>query len=180
MNKSLRTSLWLILSLWSGWVGSAHAAVEVYDFSSDEGYARYQTLTYELRCPKCQNQNIADSNADIAKDLRREVHRMIEEGQSDDQIVDYMVSRYGDFVRYKPPFNTSTLLLWIGPAILAVAGLTGLFWAGRHRRQRATVNEETLTPEELARLDALLTSSKDSASDPESESDSASDPKSKK
>ncbi|MBK8973739.1 MAG: cytochrome c-type biogenesis protein CcmH [Hahellaceae bacterium] len=135
---------------------SVHAAVEVYDFTSDEGYARYQSLTYELRCPKCQNQNIADSNADIAKDLRREVHRLIEEGQSDDQIVDYMVTRYGDFVRYKPPFNTATLILWVGPAVLALCGVGGLFWLGRRRRQRQIPNETSLSQDEQARLDDLL------------------------
>src|SRR5690606_30584825 len=107
MRTTLLASV-LGLALW----GSAQAAIDTYEFGSDSERARFRQLTEELRCPKCQNQNIADSNAPIATDLRREIFRMLEEGKSDDEIVDYLVDRYGDFVRYKPPVNARTLLLW--------------------------------------------------------------------
>ncbi|RML38486.1 Cytochrome c-type bioproteinsis protein CycL, partial [Pseudomonas syringae pv. maculicola] len=82
----------------------------------DAERARYSELTRELRCPKCQNQDIADSNAPIAADLRKEIYRMLGEGQSNQKIIDFMVDRYGDFVRYKPSLNARTWLLWFGPA----------------------------------------------------------------
>ena len=89
----------------------AHAAIDTYEFQDEGARNRYRTLTEELRCPKCQNQNIADSDAPIAKDLRNEIHRMLGEGKSDDEIVDFLVARYGDFVHYKPPINERTWLL---------------------------------------------------------------------
>lgn len=91
---------------------TAQAAIDTYEFRDEAERERYRTLTEELRCPKCQNQNIADSNAPIAMDLRQEIFRMLEEGQNNDQIINYLVDRYGDFVRYNPPVNAKTLLLW--------------------------------------------------------------------
>jgi cytochrome c-type biogenesis protein CcmH len=81
----------------------------------------FRELTKELRCPKCQNQDIADSNAPIAADLRKEIFRMLGEGKDNQQIIDFMVDRYGDFVRYKPALNAKTALLWFGPAGLLLA-----------------------------------------------------------
>lgn len=83
--------------------GFAQAAIDTYEFSDESDRQRFRELTSELRCPKCQNQNIADSDAPIAMDLRREIFRMLESGQDDEQIVEHLVARYGDFVRYKPP-----------------------------------------------------------------------------
>lgn len=88
--------------------GIAHAAIDAYAFRDDAERARYSELTRELRCPKCQNQDIADSNAPIAADLRKEIYRMLGEGQSNQQIIDFMVDRYGDFVRYKPSLTART------------------------------------------------------------------------
>lgn len=85
--------------------------------------ARYERLTDELRCLVCQNQSIADSTADLADDLRRQVRTMLSDGASDEEILDYMVARYGDFVRYRPAFNEKTAMLWIGPFVLLGAGL---------------------------------------------------------
>jgi cytochrome c-type biogenesis protein CcmH len=85
--------------------------------------ARLQRITAELRCLVCQNQTIADSHSDLADDLRREVREQLRRGASDEQVVQFMTDRYGDFVRYRPPFNTSTALLWVGPAALLVIGL---------------------------------------------------------
>ena len=150
------TALAGLMLIWFAASGMALATVEVYDFSTEEGYARYQELTFELRCPKCQNQNIADSNAEIARDLRKEVHRLIEEGESNREIVDYMVARYGDFVRYKPPFNATTFALWTAPVVLALAGIGGIFWWGRRRRRMLPADNSTLTADEQQRLNDLL------------------------
>ncbi|RAU41612.1 MULTISPECIES: cytochrome c-type biogenesis protein [unclassified Pseudomonas] len=144
--------LWVVL----GWVGTAHAAIDAYTFKDDAERARYTELTRELRCPKCQNQDIADSNAPIAADLRKEIYRMLGEGQSNQQIIDFMVDRYGEFVRYKPELNAHTWLLWFGPAGLLLGGmvLIGVIVA-RRRRQRAEGPHE-LSDEERQRLAHLL------------------------
>ena len=102
---------------------AASAVIETYEFSTPQLQERYQLLSAELRCPKCQNQNIADSNAPIAQDLRRTLHGQLEQGASDQEILDYMVARYGEFVRYRPRFGGATTLLWLFPALLLVAGV---------------------------------------------------------
>ncbi|QQE90160.1 cytochrome c-type biogenesis protein [Azotobacter chroococcum] len=152
MKKPIRAMLLgLVLS------ATAHAAIDTYEFGSDAERERYRGLIEELRCPKCQNQNIADSDAPIAMDLRREIYRMLGEGQSDEQIVDYLVARYGDFVRYKPPLDARTLLLWYGPAgLLAVGfGVLALILV-RRRRSVATSASNALSPAERERLATLL------------------------
>jgi cytochrome c-type biogenesis protein CcmH len=125
------------------------------DFDNPEQLARYKTLTNELRCLVCQNQNIADSNADLAADLRREVHRMILEGKSDADVIDFMVTRYGDFVLYRPPLKAKTVLLWGAPLLLGVGGLVLLMLQLRARRRTASASMP-LNEDEQARLDALL------------------------
>jgi len=136
---------------------TAHAAIDTYDFKDEAERERYRTLTEELRCPKCQNQNIADSNAPIAMDLREEIFRMLEEGKSNDEIVAYLVDRYGDFVRYNPPVNTITLLLWYGPAGLLILGF-GVLTVILVRRRRADTAPaaRTLSDAERERLATLL------------------------
>ncbi|EHY76246.1 MULTISPECIES: cytochrome c-type biogenesis protein [Stutzerimonas stutzeri subgroup] len=136
---------------------TAHAAIDTYEFRDEAERERYRTLTEELRCPKCQNQNIADSNAPIAMDLRQEIFRMLEEGKNNDQIVSYLVDRYGDFVRYSPPVNAKTLLLWYGPAGLLILGfgvLTSILI--RRRRVEKTPASNTLSETERERLAQLL------------------------
>ncbi len=151
--KSLLAAILLGFALLS----PALAAIDTYTFRSDAEREQFRQLTAELRCPKCQNQNIADSNAPIAKDLRREIFRMLEEGKDNQQITDYLVARYGDFVRYKPALNARTWLLWYGPAGLLLAGLLllGLIVL-RKRRAQSALATQTLTAEEQTRLDALL------------------------
>lgn len=95
--------------------------------------ARLKVLSAELRCLVCQNQTLSDSSAPLAEDLRREIRELITKGMSDKEITDYLVVRYGDFVRYRPPVKSQTLLLWVGPTILLLAGLGGLWWALRKR-----------------------------------------------
>ena len=102
---------------------SAHAVVELYKFDDEVTQKRYQSFTEELRCPKCQNQNLAGSDSAIAGDLRRELYRLLMEGQSDKEITDFMVNRYGDFVLYRPPLKENTLLLWGLPLVLLFIGI---------------------------------------------------------
>jgi cytochrome c-type biogenesis protein CcmH len=99
---------------------SVVAADSLLTFSNSEQQALYEKLTKELRCLVCQNQNLADSNADLAKDLRQKSWDMVNEGKDYEYIVQYMIDRYGDFVVYRPPLNRFTLLLWIGPFVLIV------------------------------------------------------------
>lgn len=93
-------------------------AIDIHEFDNEEQRLDYQQLTEELRCLVCQNQNIADSDAGLAKDLRNEVAKLIKQGQNQIQITDYMVQRYGDFVRYSPPMRTDTLILWVMPLLV--------------------------------------------------------------
>ena len=130
----------------------ARAADIPLSFDSAATQARYDTLLAELRCLVCQNQSLADSHAELAQDLRNEVYRMLQQGDSDQAIVDYLVARYGDFVLYRPPLRSSTWLLWIGPFVLACIGMVVVVISAR--RRRATV--PALAPEDRARLAALL------------------------
>lgn len=155
MNSSLRrcfSALLLGLTI----LGTAHAAIDTYEFATEAERQRYRTLTEELRCPKCQNQNIADSDAPIALDLRAQIYQKIEAGQSDQQIIDYLVARYGDFVLYKPPVTARTVLLWYGPAGLLAGGfiLLGVIVMRKRRQRRA--GHQSLSTDEQQRLAALL------------------------
>lgn len=134
----------------------ALALVETYEFSSPELEARYQQLTEELRCPKCQNQNIADSNAPIAQDLRKQLHQQLEQGASDDEILDYMVARYGEFVRYRPRFGGASIVLWLAPVLLLLAAIVVLVVSLRGRANSGPSGAAALSAEEQARLQALL------------------------
>jgi cytochrome c-type biogenesis protein CcmH len=116
--------------------------------------ARLKTLAVELRCLVCQNQTLADSNAPLAEDLRREVREMIAKDMSDREITDFLVQRYGDFVLYRPPWKASTTLLWLGPFLLLIAGATALVLALR-RRQKKLV-DVTLSEAEHNRVAQLL------------------------
>ncbi|REG82967.1 cytochrome c-type biogenesis protein [Marinomonas pollencensis] len=107
-------------------------------FSSELNQTRFQSLAKELRCPKCQNQDLADSQADIAKDLRIQIHDMIEQGKTDQEIVDYMVARYGDFVLYRPRYSAATAFLWGGPIALLLIGFVAFGWVLlRNKKRRA-------------------------------------------
>ena len=141
--------------------GVAQAAIDTYEFKNDAERDRFRELTKELRCPKCQNQDIADSNAPIATDLRREIFRMLGEGKDNQQIIDFMVDRYGDFVRYKPALTAKTAILWFGPLGLLVGGFVVIgVIVGRRRTQRAE-SADTLSAEERQRLGTLLDKTQD-------------------
>ena len=136
----------------------SQAVVETYDFDNDIDRQRYHQFVDELRCPKCQNQNLDGSNAPIAKDLRRELHRLIQDGRTDAQIVEFMVDRYGDFVLYRPRFNAETAVLWLAPAIFLIAGLLVLITVFKRQRPllSAPDNRAALDADEQQRLKALL------------------------
>jgi cytochrome c-type biogenesis protein CcmH len=111
-------------------------------------------LAEKLRCLVCQNESLASSHAELAEDLRREVREQMQKGMTDQEIIDYLVSRYGDFVLYDPPMKSYTMLLWFGPFALLIVAVLGLLFQLRKRRE--TVPEATLTPEAHQRAAALL------------------------
>jgi len=115
---------------------------------------RLMRLAKELRCLVCQNESLADSHADLAADLRNQIRDQMRAGQSDEQIKSWLTQRYGDFVLYRTPVKSTTVVLWFGPFVLLLAGLAGLFLYLRRRRTR--VSQLALTPEDRARAQALL------------------------
>ena len=128
------------------------AVIETYQFSSPDLEVRYHSLSQELRCPKCQNQNIADSNAPIARDLRVVLYEQLQAGASDEEILAYMVARYGEFVRYRPGVDRNTLFLWAAPALLLVAGASFVVRQARGGGKRA----EPLSAAEQEEIRRLL------------------------
>ena len=114
---------------------SAYAADVPFNFENTAEAQRYHSLIEEIRCLVCQNQSLADSNADLAQDLRNEIHQMVLEGRANDEIIAFMVDRYGDFVLYRPPLKSTTFLLWFGPLLIF---LTAVLVVMRVVRQRAT------------------------------------------
>jgi len=111
-------------------------------FSSQDEEKRYNELTLELRCLVCQNQNLADSDAPLAQDLRQEIYDMMQAGQSNDQIKTFMVDRYGDFVLYRPPMQGNTLALWSIPGILLLIGAIAVFFTVRNRNKKLAAQQE--------------------------------------
>lgn len=127
----------------------ANAVIETYEFSTPELEVRYKALSQELRCPKCQNQNIADSNAPISRDLRAIVHEQLEAGASDEEIIVYLVDRYGEFVRYRPGVDNNTFWLWSAPLILLFMALTVVWLQIRGDRKASTLESNEARAREL-------------------------------
>jgi len=128
-------SLLVVVAVQLGTLRPSLAAIETLEFSGPKQEQRYQSMINQLRCLVCQNQNLADSNAELAKDLRTKTYQMIRAGQSDTDIVDFMVSRYGDFVLYRPPLRARTVLLWGAPVIFLLIALTVFFFTLKKRRR---------------------------------------------
>lgn len=143
-------TLLLILSLYC--VPLLSLAIDTHTFNNPEQQAAYESLTSELRCLVCQNQTIADSNAELAKDLREEIFEMLKQGKSKTEIIQFMTDRYGDFVLYKPPFNATTGLLWLAPALFLIIGLLSVFIIIRAKKTAIT----TIDADKLAQARALL------------------------
>lgn len=144
--QSLKLLLVLLFSL------PAWAAIETYQFSSPQQEETYQQLTRQLRCPQCQNNNIADSNATISNDMRAKVYELLQQGKNKQEVVDYMVQRYGNFVTYDPPLTLSTLFLWLIPAALLLLGVIVLF---RRKPQAQNKNNNNLALDQQ-RLNSIL------------------------
>lgn len=145
-------ALWLV-SL------SAQAAIDTYEFKDEKNRERFQQLTAELRCPKCQNQNIADSNAPIAADLRAKIYQMLKQDRSDQEILDYMIARYGDFVLYQPRMDRQTWVLWFGPGVLLLLGVAVVIIIARRSRGNAKLDEphsDELSEKQKKQLELLL------------------------
>ena len=151
MSKSLSI---LILGMVLSFSMSVVAApVETFKFDSPETEKVFHKLSEELRCLVCQNQNIAESNAELAKDLRLQIYTMLQKGQTEDEIVDFMVERYGDYVLYRPPFKPMTWLLWLGPLMIFVLGV---FFAMRFMKSQSSGSQpESLSKEEIERVKSL-------------------------
>lgn len=151
-----KTWLFLTALLFSSVVFSA---IDALNFSSPQQESDYHQLTQSLRCPQCQNNNIADSNATIAVDMRGKVFELLQEGKSKNDVVDYMVARYGNFVTYDPPMTASTLVLWIAPLLLVLLGVVFLL-RRKPKVQSAVKSQDVLTDEDNARLAELLNKDK--------------------
>lgn len=151
--KQIFTGLLLV-----GWVVIAQASIYAFDFDDPQKEARFKKLSEELRCLVCQNQTIADSNAGLAMDLRMELHKLVLKGASDDEIKDFMVSRYGDFVLYNPPVKITTYLLWFGPFILVIIAFVILL---RMIRNVGKQTAQTLSAEDQQRVQQLLAEKKE-------------------
>ena len=159
MLHSLRSFVMVLSFLITGFcsIPLFAEAIDVHDFTQLEQGAekemRYRRFIDELRCPKCQNQNLSGSNSPIAQDLRRELFRMVIAEQSDDEIKGFMVKRYGNFVLYEPPVDKNTLILWSAPVVMLCMGVCFALWFKRHQRLQ---DAEKLSPSELKALEQVL------------------------
>lgn len=129
------------------------STIDAYPFDDPGREKIYKKLIEELRCMVCQNQNLADSNAELAQDMRRKTYDLAKAGKSEPEIVEYMVQRYGEFVLYKPPFQANTLILWIGPFIIFLVGVVVLI---RFIRRKPDVGMSALSDADRTRAETLL------------------------
>lgn len=132
------------------------AQVEIQQFDNPQQEADYRSLIQELRCPQCQNNNIADSNATIATDMRHKTLDLLKQGKSKQQVVEYMVERYGNFVTYDPPLTPATLFLWLMPLLLITGGIMMLFYRRKKPQQAADLAEKSAKNLDQARLAEIL------------------------
>ncbi|OOG58256.1 cytochrome C biogenesis protein [Rhodanobacter sp. B05] len=124
--------------------GAVHAqAIEPMPFANHAQELRFQHLTQQLRCPMCQNETLADSNAPIARDLRNQIFKLMQQGRSDDEIKQYLVARYSDYILYNPPLKTGTVLLWFGPLLILLGG-GGVVLVALRKRKRQGVEATTV------------------------------------
>ena len=152
----MQATFLVLLLAFGSWAHAGEAAPVAADPALEE---RVTAVASELRCLVCQNQTLADSNAPLAVDLRNQIRERMREGASERDIIGFMVERYGDFVLYRPPFKVTTLLLWLGPIALMIAGLAALYY--RLARRRREVAKRELSGEERARAAALLSGDAD-------------------
>lgn len=137
------------------WAPALWAVIETYDFDTELQRKRYHHYVEELRCPKCQNQNLSGSDSAIAQDLRRQLHRMIMDGKSDTEITQYMVDRYGEFILYRPRFQAATAALWLAPVAMLAIGVL-VWWRMAAKNRRARSGAPGLDAAQQRQLDQLL------------------------
>lgn len=130
----------------------AHASLNVYEFEDENKRAQFDELIQELRCPKCQNQNIADSDAGVAKLIKDRVYKLVKDGQDKQQVTDHMIARYGEFVTYRPPVKKTTFLLWFGPVVFLVIAVLAVFLFVRNSKKAPAALSET----EQEKMQSLL------------------------
>lgn len=157
----------LLLCVLAGLASLTWALIETEQLSSPVLNQRYQQLVAEYRCPKCQNQNLAESNSPISVDLRTQIRRLLEEGASDDEISAYLVARYGEFVLYRPKVQGTTYVLWLAPAVLLLLGLVTLVFIVKRQGRSPVGASKALNRTEQEALQALLDNGKTKAKDGE-------------
>lgn len=146
--------------------------VETFEFQDEVTKVRFQALSKELRCPKCQNQNLADSNSPIAADLRRELYELLQQGKADSEIINFMVDRYGEFVLYRPRVSSVTYILWFGPALLILIGVIVVITI--LRKKPATKENLVLDSQQQEKLQQLLQGNQEQANQAQDAEDSSS------
>ena len=154
----LNRPLFFISLLLCLFASSSYSAIENFEFNDPDKEQLFRELTKVLRCPKCQNQNISDSNAGLAQDLRKKTYQLVNEGQTEEQVIDYMVERFGNFVVYDPPMTIATIFLWIGPLFFIL--FAGYFVYQQVKKQP---EELELDPAEKKRLEKILAKNRSSA-----------------
>ncbi|UJF18743.1 cytochrome c-type biogenesis protein CcmH [Vibrio sp. SS-MA-C1-2] len=164
-----------LVTLLSATANLAVAYTDVYEFKTPEQEQLFQELSNELRCPKCQNNSIADSNAGLAEDLRKKTYEMVSEGKSKNQILDYMIGRYGNFITYDTAVTPGTLILWAAPFGFILIGFTVLVI--RSRKNRAESVKTELDNDEEVRLAAILDAEQSNVSENKNDSDKTKDSK---
>ena len=157
--SSLRVMLMVLTFVLLSGVALNAVANEFYTFATAAQERQFNKLAGELRCPKCQNQTISDSDAPLAHDMRERVYQMIMEGKSNDEIIEFMKVRYGDFVHYRPPVNKTTIVLWLAPLAFLLLGALALWFNVRHQRSSSA----ELTAEEQERMNQVMKNAKQQA-----------------
>jgi len=152
----MKKIIWLFFILFAFNVVSAQvkAEIDLYHFSSEDNRLRYLELTKLLRCPKCQNQDIADSHAPIAADMRKAVHRLLEQGQNNQQVIKFMTDRFGEFVSYKPRVTSSTYLLWYGPWLMIILGLIVILLMVKSKKKKRSDDNDESADKEISDLNS--------------------------
>ncbi len=161
--KSLVNSF-IVLLLLFGLTLAYAVKIEFHDFANKEQEHLYLQLIAELRCVKCQNQNLAESNAELAKDMRDKAYAMIIKGGTREDVIKYMTDRYGDFVLYNPPLKSKTWLLWFGPAVLLIFSLFYLLRRIRHQQQEVSA-KEAMSDEQRDKMREILKQSQNNPTD---------------
>lgn len=152
LNNVRFSSVLLLLGCIVLFSHNSQAAIDTFEFEDIKQEQTFHDLTKLLRCPKCQNQNIADSNAELAKDLRNKTYELVKQGKTKEEVIDYMVARFGNFVIYDPPITPATIFLWLGPLLFIIFGFLVLF----RKVKNQSLRTDGLDEDEQQKLEQLL------------------------